>query len=108
MILRKAGASGLGLDRSDAMEAAMPMLETAGDLPAGGAVEHLAKEMTALCQCGYDLYADYISALAQARSPEAVLIANTRFMTESFGLAARSAGLMFQGEGLRAPLLCDA
>lgn len=78
--------------------------------PPAALIEAGASEALELWTCACGLWSDYLTSLAGAVTPMAVMAvmeANTRLMAESLDLCSRAAGLRLQHAGLKAPLLAD-
>ncbi len=76
--------------------------------PSAVLLEAGAAETLELWTCACGLWGDYLTSLAGAMTPLAVMEANTRLMAESLDLCSRAAGLRLQHAGLKAPLLGDS
>jgi len=57
------------------------------------------------CACG--IWSDYFTALAATATPEGVLEANTRLLSDSLDVYGRAAGVLLCNSGLKAPTLND-
>lgn len=75
--------------------------------PSAALLEAGATETLELWSCACGAWGDYLTSLAGAMTPMAVMEANTRLMAESLDLCSRAAGLRLQHAGLKSPLLAD-
>lgn len=70
--------------------------------------EAAAKELVETWACACGAWTDYLSRLATAVGPAAVLEAGAQLMADSLDVCGRAAAVRLQSGGVRAPLLNDA
>jgi hypothetical protein len=65
------------------------------------------REAVGVWECCCGIWGDYFSALSRNATPEGVLDANTRLLTDSFDVYGRAAGVLLRNSGLKVPTLND-
>ena len=85
----------------------MPMTEQLEKDLADHPVAHTVREAFGVWECACGVWSDYFTALGQSATPEGILEANTRLLSDSLDVYGRAAGVMLRNGGLTTPTLND-
>jgi hypothetical protein len=86
----------------------MPEQQASPELRSFDAMTQAARDAVGVWECACGIWGNYFTALAQNATPEGIIEANTRLLTEGFDVYTKAAGLLLKEGGMRAPTLNDA
>ena len=85
----------------------MPATQASPELRSFDAMTQAARDAVGVWECAFGIWGNYFSALAANATPEGILEANARLVTEGFDVYNKAAGLLLREGGLQAPTLND-